>query len=142
MPWRETSAMGERGGFVEEVHGAGWSMAELCRRYEVSRKTGYKWLRAYERAGPAGLTDGSHRPHASPQATPPPVVRLILELQRRYTWGARKVRRLLQARVPSDLGPTKTTIHLILERHGRVRPRRRSHRRFHAGPPRPPLDHP
>src|ERR1051326_2532195 len=90
MPWRETSAMDERLRFVQDVHRPGWSIAELCRRYEVSRKTGYKWLAAYERAGPAGLADGSHRPHTSPQATTPTVVRLILDLQRRYTWGARK----------------------------------------------------
>src|SRR5713101_5791846 len=83
MPWRETSAMDERLRFVQDVHRPGWSIAELCRRYEVSRQTGYKWLAAYERAGPAGLTDGSHRPHTSPQATAPTVVRLILDLQRR-----------------------------------------------------------
>ena len=142
MPWRETSAMDERLQFVQDVHRPGWSIAELCRRYAVSRKTGYKWLRAYERAGSAGLMDGSHRPHTCPQATPPTVVRLILDLQRRYTWGARKVRRLLQARVPADQVPTKTTIHRILERHGRVRPRRRSHRRFHAGPPGTPMEQP
>src|SRR6059036_461541 len=142
MPWRERSAMDERLRFVQDVHRPGWSIAELCRRYEVSRKTGYKWLQAYARAGPAGLLDGSNRPHTSPQATAPTVVRLILDLQRRYTWGARKVRRLLQARVPADQVPTKTTIHRILERHGRVRPPRRSQRRFHAGAPGTPMDHP
>src|SRR6267154_2726042 len=118
MPWRETSAMDERLRFVQDVHRPGWSIAELCRRYEVSRKTGYKWLRAYARGGPAALADGSHRPHTSPQATAPKVVRLILELQRHYKWDARKVRRLLQARVPADQVPTKTTIHRILKRHG------------------------
>jgi len=142
MPWRETSAMDERLRFVQDVHRPGWSIAELCRRYAVSRKTGYKWLAAYERAGPAGLVDGSHRPHACPHATASAVVDLILQLQHRYTWGARKVRRLLRDRVPADQVPTKTTVHRILERYGRVRPRRRSRRRFHAGPPGTPLDHP
>src|SRR3989449_68335 len=142
MPWRETAAMDERLQFVQDVHRPGWSIAELCRRYEVSRKTGYKWLRAYERGGPAALADGSHRPQTSPQATAPRIVRLILELQRRYTWGARKVRRLLQARVPADQVPTKTTIHRILERHGRVRPRRRSPRRMHPGAPGTPMEQP
>jgi transposase InsO family protein len=134
--------MDERLRFVQDVHRPGWSIAERCRRYDVSRKTGYKWLAAYERAGPAGLADGSHRPATCPHATPPEVVRLILQLQRRYTWGARKVRRLLQDRVAEDHVPTKTTVHRILERHGRVRPRRRSRRRFHAGPPGMPMDQP
>src|SRR2546428_14123573 len=97
MPWRETSAMDERLRFVQDVHRPGWSIAELCRRYEVSRKTGYKWLRAYERGGPAALADGSHRPQTSAPATAPRIVRPILELPRRYTWGCRQVPPLLQA---------------------------------------------
>lgn len=142
MPWRETSTMDERLRFVQDVHRPGWSFTEICQRYEVSRKTGYKWLARYGEAGPAGLVDGSHRPRTSPHATPASVVELILQLQHRYTWGARKVRRLLVARVPADQVPTKTTVHRILERHGRVRPRRRSQRRFHAGPPGTPMDQP
>lgn len=142
MPWRERTAMDERLRFVQDVHRPGWSIAELCRRYGVSRKTGYKWLEAYARGGPAALSDGSHRARTCPHATPDPVVRLILQLQRRYTWGARKVRRLLQDRVPADQVPTKTTVHRILERYGRVQPRRRARRRFHAGPPGTPMDQP
>ncbi|MGH9660949.1 MAG: integrase core domain-containing protein [Bryobacteraceae bacterium] len=134
--------MDERLRCVQDVHRPGWSIAELCRRYAVSRKTGYKWLAAYEHAGPVGLVDGSHRPHTCPHATAPPIVDLILQLQRRYTWGARKVRRLLQGRVPADQVPTKTTVHRILERDGRVQPRRRSRRRFHAGPPDTPMAQP
>jgi len=142
MPWRESTPMDERLRFVQDVHRPGWSIAELCRRYGVSRKTGYKWLAAYERAGPAGLADGSHRPSTCPHATAPEIVRLILQLQRRYTWGARKVRQLLLERVPAAQVPTKTTVHRILERHGRVQPRRRSRRRFHAGPPATAMDQP
>jgi transposase InsO family protein len=134
--------MDERLRFVQDMHRPGWSIAELCRRYGVSRKTGYKWLKAYERGGPAGLADGSHRARTCPHETPPPVVRLILQLQRHYAWGARKVRRLLQDRVPADQVPTKTTVHRILERHGRVKPRRRARRRFHQGRPGTPMDQP
>lgn len=142
MPWKESTPMDERLRFVHDVHRPGWSIAELCRRYGVSRKTGDKWLAAYAAAGPTGLTDGSHRPTTCPHATPTKIVDLILQLQRRYTWGARKVRRLLLDRVPARDVPTKTTVHRILERHGRVQPRRRSRRRFHQGPPQAPMDQP
>ena len=30
-------------------------MAELCRRYDISRETGYEWLRRYESEGLEGL---------------------------------------------------------------------------------------
>jgi len=134
--------MQERLRFVQDVFRPGWSVAELCRRYGVSRKTGYKWLEEYEATGPAGLVDGSHRPHHCPHATPPAIVAQILRLQKRYTWGARKVRRLLARRVPAALVPTIATIHRILERHGRVRHRRRARRRFHSGRPETPMDQP
>jgi hypothetical protein len=70
------------------------------------------------------------------------VVQLSLQLQRRYTWGARKVRRLLEDRVPAEQVPTKTTVHRILERYGRVRSRRSARRRFHAARPTTPMDAP
>src|SRR6266581_3540397 len=133
MPWEERSLMDVRLRFVQDVHRPGWSVAEVCRRYQVSRKTGYKWLERYGKAGPAGLVDRSHRPYTCPHATPTVVVQQILALQRRYRWGARKVRWLLAKRVPLDLVPTVATVHRILERHGRTGRRRRAHRRFHAG---------
>src|SRR6266699_1807953 len=70
MPWEERSLMDVRLRFVQDVHRPGWSVAEVCRRYQVSRKTGYKWLERYEKAGPAGLGDRSHRPYSCPHATP------------------------------------------------------------------------
>lgn len=142
MPWRERTVIEERLRFVEDVNRPGWSIAELCRRYGVSRKTGYKWLAAYRSGGPSALADGSRRPRRCPHETPPEVVRLILQLQQRYTWGARKVRRLLQDRVAADQVPTKTTVHRILERHGRVQPRRATRRRYHSGRPLTPMDAP
>src|SRR6059036_1410804 len=142
MPWRERSLMDVRLRFVQDVHRPGWSLAEVCRRYEVSRKTGYKWLERYEKAGPAGLTDRSHRPYSCPHATPGPIVQQILALQRRFRWGARKVRWLLAKRVPAELVPTVATVHRILERHGRTGRRGRSRRRFQAGRPETACDQP
>ena len=142
MSWAERSLMDVRLRFVQDVHRPGWSVAEVCRRYEVSRKTGYKWLERYEQVGPAGLGDRSHRPYSCPHATPAAVVEQILALQRRYRWGARKVRWLLARRVPTDLVPTVATVHRILERHGRTGRRARSRRRFHAGRPDSAFDQP
>jgi putative transposase len=138
MPWRETSVMDERMRFVQDAHRPGWTVAELCRRYDVSRKTGYKWLKAYGEHGVEGLRDGSHRPHTCPHAIAPAMVALILETKQSYRWGARKVRGVLHTRGVKDL-PSRATIHRILERHGRVQPRRASRRRSHPGKPDTPL---
>jgi len=134
--------MQERLRFVQDVYRGTWPMAELCRRYGISRKTGYRVLEDFAEAGPAGLVDGSHRPHTCPHATPAPVVALILQLQQRYTWGARKVRRLVAQRLPGVVLPTIATVHRILARHGRVRPRRASRRRAHPWRPLAAMDQP
>jgi Homeodomain-like domain len=51
MPWRESCAMDERMRFIVDCRSDEWTMTELCERYEISRKTGYKWLERYEISG-------------------------------------------------------------------------------------------
>ena len=46
MPWKESSVLDQRKEFVEEYEGGLVTMAELCRIYEISRETGYKWVNA------------------------------------------------------------------------------------------------
>ena len=42
---------------------AGEPMADLCREFGISRKTGYKIFERYQECGVQGLTDRSRRPH-------------------------------------------------------------------------------
>jgi transposase len=42
MPWRETCYIDERARFAAELLAEEESMSELCERYVVSRKTGYR----------------------------------------------------------------------------------------------------
>ncbi len=48
MPWKQRKALDENKYFIEEWKRWEVSLAELCRRYEISRQTGYKWLERYE----------------------------------------------------------------------------------------------
>ena len=85
--WSVTHAL-ERG--VTRVRSGLDSVAELCRRHGISRKTGYKWIRRYEEAGPAGLAERSCRPKTASELTAPHVVEALLETRERHpTWGAR-----------------------------------------------------
>jgi putative transposase len=43
-----------------EEHGP--NVALTCRHFAISRDTFYRWYRRYQRSGPAGLENGSHRP--------------------------------------------------------------------------------
>ena len=142
MPWRVTSPMYERQRFVLDAEHTPAAFAELCRRYGISRKTGYKWLDRYTRLGPASLADRSHRPDACPHATAPTVIREILQLRKAWRWGARKLHELLAEAHPGEAVPAIPTIHRILVRHGRVRQRRRSRVRAHPGRPQTPITGP
>jgi putative transposase len=44
--------------------------AVICKRFEISRKTGYKWLARYEEDGPGALVDGGPVPRRYRHATP------------------------------------------------------------------------
>jgi len=71
MPWLETDPVTERKRFIMEWLSGDFAVAELCRRHEISRKTGYKWIARYEREGPEGLEDRSKRPGNCPGAVEP-----------------------------------------------------------------------
>ena len=48
---------------------AGEAMADLCREFGISRKTGYKIFDRYQECGVQGLTDRSRRPYRSRAAS-------------------------------------------------------------------------
>jgi len=51
MPWKETCVMDEGMQFIAAYLSGEETMAELCRCFGISRKTGYKLLERYEREG-------------------------------------------------------------------------------------------
>src|SRR5207249_9372747 len=102
MPWSEVTAMDERLQFVADARRGSEEMSELCRRYGVSRKTGYKWLARYDAEGAACLRERSHRPHSCPHASAPDAVDALCELRRRHpTWGPKKLLAVLAQRRPT-----------------------------------------
>jgi putative transposase len=58
MPWKETAPMNERVKFIAAWLEEEESFAELCERFGISRKQGYKWCARYEAGGVAGLDRG------------------------------------------------------------------------------------
>jgi transposase InsO family protein len=130
MPWKACSAMEERLRFVARLL-EGEAMTDLCREFDISRKTGYKLFNRYKDEGSSALTDRSRRPVRYANQLPPQIESLIVGLKRdKPHWGARKIRELLVRRLPGDLRvPANSTIHAVLDRHGLVsRPGRRRNR--------------
>lgn len=140
MPWRTPSIMDERIRFVLEAERGFHSFSELCRRFGISRPTGYLWVRRYEEEGLEGLKDRSHRPRSCPYATPPEIVDRILEVRKHRGWGAPKLRRVIEREFGE--APCVDTVHQILRRHGMIKTRKPRRRRIHPGPPTTPMDRP
>lgn len=65
MPWKASVIMDEKMKFIGRLL-QGDKMAELCREFGISRKTGYKFWDRYKDVGLHGLTDRSRRPFVMP----------------------------------------------------------------------------
>src|ERR1044071_912695 len=136
MPWKVESPMNQKTQFVSEYLRDSLSFTELCQRYHISRKTGYKWIARYQTFGPAGLLDRSRRPHSFPDQTPETLRRAIIDARRRHpSWGAKKLLKLLQRKEPQLPWPSRWTICEILKREGLVRHKTQRRKVGHPGKP-------
>jgi putative transposase len=136
MPWEETSAMRKRIEFVVALDSGMYTMSELCERFGVSRKTGYKWVERMEEEGLAGMADRSRRPYTSPGRTAREVEELIVSLRRRHAgWGPKKLMWIFGQRYPELSVPARSTVAAIVRRHGLTERRRARRRHQHPGQP-------
>jgi len=101
--------------FLALAQNEGVNFSELCRRFGISRKTGYKWRRRYREKGVTGLADRSRRPQHSPRRSPPAIEEKVLAVRDEYGWGARKIKSCLERAGEGPLA--KSTVHAILLRH-------------------------
>lgn len=117
MPWQEMSIVDRRREFSMLASLPGSNMAELCRRFGISRPTGYKWLR--RSCGGEPFDDRPRRPHSSPGRTGAEMEAAVLARRDVHPfWGARKIASLLAGEGLSP--PAVSTVHSILRRHGRI----------------------
>jgi transposase InsO family protein len=120
MPWVERSVATERLEFVRLAGLEGANRRELCRRFKISPRIGYKWLARFAAEGVAGLTDRSRRPKHSPKRTALPVEAAVLAVREAHpSWGGRKIKAVLAREEGAHL-PAASTVTAILRRHGRI----------------------
>ena len=139
MAWAETCSMKAKARFCVAYERGEGSMSELCRRFGVSRKTGYEVLGRWRAEGPAGLAERSHAPHHRPHALSKSVREAIVGLRgKRPTWGPKKLKRGLERDHPDVAWPAASTIGDLLARSGVVARRKR---RRQVPPSTAPLAH-
>jgi transposase InsO family protein len=99
-----------------EAEQSGESVAEVCRRYRISRETYYRYRRRYLAAGMEGLEDQSRRPKDSPARIDVELEAEICGMRRDHPrWGARRIHTELVRAGRS--APAVSTIHQALRRN-------------------------
>src|SRR5262245_26723035 len=134
MPWQEATPMQQREQFVRDHQRGLYTMTELCARYSVSRKTGYKWVDRFDEGGRAALHDRSRAPLRCPHAMADDVAQLLCDARRAHpSWGPIKLLDWLTRRHPDRAWPAPSTAGDLLARRGLVKKRQRRRTYAHPG---------
>jgi transposase len=97
----------------------------ILEKVQRSRVWLSKWQQRFEQEGASGLRSHSRRPHHTPSACSPRIVRLIIQTRRRLVKqkvgliGARAIRRELR-KLLGQRTPSLTTINRVLQTHDLV----------------------
>jgi transposase InsO family protein len=119
--------MDQRVAFIADWLRDEWTMTELAERYQISRKTAYKWVDRYECDPAQGLAERSRAPQTHGRAMPAETRDAVLALRRAHPrWGPKKLRTILCERTPDHAWPAASTIGDLLHREGLCAARRRT----------------
>jgi len=136
MPWMENNAMDLRKQFITLALNRDLTVTELSNLFNISRKTGHKWLRRFYLEGEAGLAD---RPrvakHIRHKADPAAILYALHVRQKHPTWGARKVKQYAKKWAPHLELPCESTIHRYMMLQGMTAKRPRRYKPGHPGRP-------
>lgn len=114
MPWESKTVEELRREFVLSAQD-NINFSALCRKYGITRKTGYKWLKRHAAQMP--LSNMSRKPSNVPNRTPEDIELLIVSLRLKNPgWGAKKLKDVLE-KDGHDI-PSVKTVNNILNRYG------------------------
>jgi transposase InsO family protein len=115
MPWECKTVEEVREKFVLQALQTN-NFSKLCREFNITRKTGYKWLDRYNQG--RGLSNQSRKPHCVSNKTPDEIEKIILSTRADNPgWGSKKIRIFLENQGVENL-PCAKTINNILNRFG------------------------
>lgn len=124
MTWRNTTVENARFDFIQEALNPNTQLTfrELCEKYNVSPKTGYKWFDRFQEGGISGLKDQSKARLTHPEKISDDVERYIVALRKEYpTWGPKKIHALMVYREAS--APSVGSIGNVLKKNDLSKPR-------------------
>ena len=84
--------MDQRKEFILEASVEDANISQLCLKYGISRKTGYKWINRAAMSLP--LCDQSRRPHQQPSKTAIELEQRIVQMRLDHpAWGGKTIRK-------------------------------------------------
>jgi len=120
VAWGQKGVGEQRLAFVVRAKSGAESMKALCQEFQISRPTGYTWLkRCQECEHLTELGEKSRRPRRSPRQTRPEWEAKVVSLRKQYPdWGAKKIGVLLEQ---EGIHLPRITVHRIIARYGLIR---------------------
>jgi transposase InsO family protein len=129
MTWKETTVMEQKIEFITEWRSGNYSIAELCREFEISRPTAYKYIKRYEQEGLKGLSEQQRAPFNHPNKTPLEIEEKIISYRKKHPrWGGEKIWKLLHKDFKAEHIPSISTANRIIKRNGLVTVKKRRRR--------------
>jgi len=120
MPWKENTQVSLRLEFCHLANKPNRNFLQLCRQFQISSKTGYKWMKRYTELGKAGLTDKSRKPKHSPTKTCDYIETKVIRVRKTHpAWGGKKIHAYLIQKGEDNV-PHPNTITRILKRNGYI----------------------
>jgi putative transposase len=134
MPWKIECVGDQRWRFLKLWRAGKSTVAELCRKIRISRKTAYKWMARFEAEGRRGLHDRSrHARVVHNRPTARWLVRMRRARVRHPSWGPKKLRIVLRKQYGVRTLPSAAAIGRWLQSW------RLSHRKARRGARRGPV---
>ena len=80
LPWNEESVMSQRQRLIEQLLLPNANVSEVCKVFNISRKTAYKWITRYKSGGYSFLEDRKKEPLHQPKKTCSELEEVIVKL--------------------------------------------------------------
>lgn len=125
MPLKVMNVLLQRQEFVERCLEGALTISALCLEYEISRTTGYKYLRRFIKQGEEGLKDMPRVPKTIRNKVGEDIKELILDFKRTHLYlGAQKILGILKNRCPAMKFPARSTVDIMFKKEGMLKKRK------------------
>jgi len=125
MPWKKIGPMDQKIRLISDWKDRYLNITDLSKKYEVSRKTIYKWIDRYETEGIDGLKDQERIPNNHPNQTDKRIVNKLIKMKYQYRkWGPKKIIALLENKYPNKKWPVVSTVGTWFKKYGLVQQRK------------------